>query len=190
MLKLKNLTPELKKIYDQMEKTMSVLEKDFTGLRTGRASISLIDSINVDLHGAKTPLYQMSNISVLNNQTLLVKLWDKNIIKKVEKALIDANLGISISSEDNIVSVKIPLLSEERRKELTKIALKYAEKVKIMLRSVRKEYNDVLKSQEKKKEISKDDLFAKSKALQNILDYFIEMVDQALEKKTKDIITL
>ncbi len=177
-------------VVSKMEKTLLVFDKELSGLRIGRASTNLVDSILVNDHGMKMPISMIGNISIPNGRSLSIKVWNKDLVKGVEKAIIDSNLGLNPTSSEQVIHIQLPPLTEERRKEVLKIAMKYSEKSKISLRNIRTEKIGFLKKMQKEGKISKDDMYTKSNMIQSILDDFIKKVDQKLDLKKKEISTI
>ena len=176
-------------IYDEkMKKTLEVLKKDLSGLRTGRASINLLDSILVEAYGSKVPINQVSNISVPEARLITVQVWDDGLVSIVENSIRNSELGLNPMIEGNLIRIPIPELSEERRKEIVKIASKYSEDCKVAIRNIRRDAMEQIKNHEKNKEISKDESFQFSDDVQKITDGFISQVDLLLEEKEKDIL--
>ena len=177
------------KIYEEkMEKALDVLKREYSGLRTGRASISLLDPIFVDAYGSKTPLNQVSNVSVPESRLITVQVWDESLVNSVENAIRNSNLGLNPMIEGNLIRIPIPDLSEERRKEIVKIASKYSEDSKVVIRNIRREAMEKIKDLEKNKDISKDDSFKFSDDVQKITDNLIEKVELLFSDKEKDIL--
>ena len=177
------------KIYEEkMDKALEVLKREYNGLRTGRASTSLLDPINVEAYGAKTPINQVSNISVPESRLITVQVWDESLVNSVENAIRNSDLGLNPMIEGNLIRIPIPELSEERRKEIVKIASKYSEDSKVVIRNVRREAMDKIKNLEKNKEISKDHLFQFSEDIQKITDEMISEIDELYLDKEKDIL--
>lgn len=179
-----------KKLDEKMTKAISVLKKELSGLRTGRASINLLDPVVVEAYGNKTPLSQVGTISTPDPKTITVQVWDKEMVKTVEKAITEANLGLNPSSDGQLIRVNLPPISEERRKDLVKIAHKYGENTKIALRNIRREGMDQLKKMEKDGDISKDDHHASSNDVQKLTDEFISQVDSTVKSKESEILTV
>ena len=173
---------------EKMEKTIDVLKREFLGLRTGRASASLLDPIFVDAYGSKAPLNQVSNISVPESRLITVQVWDESLVNTVENAIRNSNLGLNPMIEGNLIRIPIPELSEERRKEIVKIASKYTEDSKVSIRNIRRDAMEKIKSLEKDKEISKDDSFKFSDDVQKATDTLIEKIDVLFNEKEKDIL--
>ena len=175
---------------EKMDKTIEVLKREFSGLRTGRASVSLLDPINVEAYGSKVPLNQVSNISVPESRLITVQVWDDSLINTVENTIRNSNLGLNPMIEGNLIRIPIPELSEERRKEIAKIASKYSEDCKISIRNIRRDAMENIKGLEKNKEISQDDSFKYSGEVQKITDELIEKIDTLFSEKEKDILTV
>ncbi|MFH1803412.1 MAG: ribosome recycling factor [Pseudomonadota bacterium] len=171
----------------RMEGAVEVLHKEFTGLRTGRASVSLLEPVMVDAYGSQVPLNQVASVSVPESRMLSVQVWDKSMVKSVEKAIRDAGLGLNPAADGTLVRVPIPALNEERRGELTKVAGKYAEQAKISVRNVRRDGMDQLKKWEKDSVISQDVLHSEEKEIQKITDKVIEDIDKSLAHKEQEI---
>ena len=177
------------KIYEEkMEKAIDVLKREFSGLRTGRASTSLLDSISIEAYGSKVPLNQVSNISVPESRLLTVQVWDDSIVNTVENSIRNSNLGLNPMIEGSLIRIPIPELSEERRIEIVKIASKYSEDSKISIRNIRRDAMEKIKSLEKNKEISQDELFKFSDKIQKMTDNLIEKVETLFVDKEKDIL--
>tara|TARA_B100000035_G_C20967878_1_gene539615 strand:- start:39 stop:590 length:552 start_codon:yes stop_codon:yes gene_type:complete len=172
----------------KMDKAIDVLKREFTGLRTGRASVSLLDSIFVDAYGSKVPLNQVSNISVPEPRMITVQVWDETLTSLVESIIRNSDLGLNPMLEGNLIRIPIPELSEERRKELVKIASKYSEDCKVSVRNIRRDAMEKIKNREKDKELSKDESFKLSEEVQKITDKLIEKIDHLFTEKEKDIL--
>ena len=172
----------------KMNKSLEVLKREFNGLRTGRASVSLLDSIYIDAYGSSVPLNQVSNISVPESRLITVQVWDETLLTAVESTIRNSDLGLNPMLEGNLIRIPIPELSEERRKELAKIASKYSEDCKVSVRNVRREAMEKIKSFEKDKEISKDESFKLSDQVQEITDKLIEQIELLFNEKEKDIL--
>ena len=172
----------------KIEKAIFHLEKEFQSIRTARANINMLDNIFVEAYGGKTPLNQLSNISVTDTSTLTIQVWDASLIKNIEKALLDSNLGINPLTNGSLIRLPIPKLSEERRGELTKIASQYAESSKVVIRNIRREFLDFKKNQKKNSEISEDELKKNSDVVQKITDKYIKKIDVLFETKKNDIL--
>ena len=173
---------------ERMDKSLENLRKEFLGLRTGRASVSLLEPISLDAYGSKVPLNQVSNISVPESRLITVQVWDESLTNTVENAIRNSDLGLNPMIEGNLIRVPVPELSEERRKEIVKIAAKYTEDCKISIRNIRREGMDKIKLDEKNKELSKDESFQYSEDLQSLTNKFIDKIDTLFAEKEKDIL--
>jgi ribosome recycling factor len=172
----------------RMHGAVESLKSDLIGLRTGRASINLLDPIVVEVYGSTMPLSQVATVSVPEPRMLSVQIWDKSNVTPVEKAIRNAGLGINPITDGQNIRLPIPDLTEERRKELVKLAHSYAEKAKIAVRNVRRDGNDDLKTDEKKKEISEDDRKRAETEIQKMTDATIAEIDVAAAAKEKEIL--
>lgn len=172
----------------RMEKTLDTLRGDFGGLRAGRAHASLLDNIMVEAYGSPTPIAQVGTISVPDARTLSISVWDKGLAKSVEKSLRESDLGLNPVSDGQLIRIPIPPLSEERRKELVKIAGKYAEQNKIAIRNIRRDALDEIKKLKKDNLISEDDEKRFSNEIQKLTDDSIKKIDDLLSQKEKDIL--
>ena len=171
----------------RMHGALEALGREFAGLRTGRASISLLEPINVDAYGAAMPLNQVASISVPEPRMITVQVWDRALASTVEKAIRDSGLGLNPAGEGQLIRVPIPPLSEERRVELSKVAGKYAEQAKVAIRNVRRDGMETLKTMEKDGEISKDEHHLWHDEVQEVTDEHIKQVDEALAQKEAEI---
>ncbi len=175
----------------KMDKALESLQKEFAGLRAGRASTNLIEFIPVEAYGNKMPLNQLSTVSIQDSgKLLIVQVWDRSSVKTIEKAIVDANLGVSVSIEGQMLRVSIPPLSEERRKEIVKLAAKYSEQSRISVRNIRREGMDTLKHAEKDHKISEDELHTQGEAIQKLTDEYVKKIDELLIHKERDITNL
>ena len=179
---------DLKKdLKHRMEVTVDVVKKEFAGLRTGRASVSLLEPIMVEAYGSQMPLNQVASIAAPEARLLTVQVWDKGQTKAVEKAIRESNLGLNPAVDGQLLRVPIPALNEERREELKKVAGKYAEEGKVAIRNVRRDINDQLKKMEKNHEISEDEHHQYHDEVQKLTDSFIGQIDEALHHKQDEI---
>ena len=174
----------------RMEGSLNNLQNEFAGLRTGRASTSMLDPIQVDAYGSMMPLNQLANVAAPEPRLLTVQVWDASMAKAVEKAIRESDLGLNPSAEGQTIRVPVPELSEERRKELSKVAGKYAENAKIAIRNVRRDGMDELKKMEKDGDISEDEQRRQGDEIQKLTDSFIEKIDEAYSAKEKDIMSV
>ncbi len=171
----------------RMDSAVDVLKKEFAGLRTGRASASLLEPVVVEAYGQTMPITQCGTIGVPEARMLTVQVWDKGLVKAVEKSIRDANLGLNPQADGQLVRVPIPALNEERRKELQKVAGKYSEQARISVRNVRRDGMDGLKKLEKDGHISEDEIKKHEKEIQVMTDEEIKKIDEALHHKEKEI---
>lgn len=179
-----------KDIARRMESAVDVLKKEFGGLRTGRASTSLLDPVVVDAYGQTMPLSQCGSVGVPEPRMLTVQVWDRGLIKAVEKAIRDAGLGLNPSSDGQVIRVPIPPLNEERRRELQKIAGKYGEQARVSVRNVRRDGMDGLKKMAKDGHISEDEVKKHEKDMQALTDETIKKIDETLAHKEKEIMQI
>ena len=182
------MTFAIEEIESKMIKSIEILKKELSGLRTGRASVGLLEPVQIDAYGSKVPLSQVSNISVPEPRMLTVQVWDNSLVPVVENAIRTSNLGLNPMTEGNLIRLPIPDLTEERRKEIVKVASKYCEDSKIAIRNIRRDSMDSVKSLEKNKEISKDELFQNSEEIQKTTDKIIDIIDSLFMEKEKDIL--
>jgi ribosome recycling factor len=178
---------DLSDIDRRMDGALSALQKEFSGLRTGRASPSLLEPVVVDAYGSKMPLNQVAAINVPDARLLTVQVWDSGLVNSVEKSIRQADLGLNPQVEGNLIRLPIPDLNEERRTELSRLAAKYAEQARVAVRNVRRDGMDRLKELEKENEISGDEHRAHSADIQNTTDSHIAKIDAALVTKEHDI---
>ena len=174
----------------KMDNTIESLKKDFVTVRTGRATPAILDSLKIDYYGTPTPLSQVGTISTPEPQLLVINPWDKNIIKDIEREIQRANLGLMISQDGNIIRAVLPLLTEERRKELAKNVKKMGEDCKIALRNVRREANDNIKKLQKDKYISRDQEKSTLDTIQKKTDEHIDKVSDLTKKKETELMTI
>jgi ribosome recycling factor len=180
-------TFDLNDLKRRMQGAIASFKQELTGLRTGRASASLVEPINVEAYGSRMPLTQVATVSVPEPRMLAVQVWDKSMVSAVEKAIRDSNLGLTPNTEGQVIRLRIPELNEQRRKELAKVAHKYAEEARVAIRHVRRDGIDILKKQLKDKVISEDDEKRHAGEVQKATDSFIGDVDAALAAKEKEI---
>ncbi|MBV8791504.1 MAG: ribosome recycling factor [Pseudolabrys sp.] len=185
-----NATHDINDVKRRMQASVAALKTELSGLRTGRASPHLLDPIQVDAYGAMMPLNQVASVTVPEPRLIAVNVWDKSLVHAVEKAIVAANLGLSPATEGQTLRLRIPELNEERRKELVKLAHKYAEGAKVAVRHVRRDALDVIKKLEKDHKISKDDHDRFSGDIQKVTDQTIVDIDHTLSSKEKEILTV
>lgn len=178
----------LKDMEDRMNKAIATLKKDLTSLRAGRANPAMLDRVLVDYYGSPTPISQLANISVPEPRMLIIQPWDKAALKEIDRALQQSDLGISPSNDGVVIRLVIPPLTEERRKDLVKLAGKSGEDSKVAIRNIRRDANDDIKKLEKAATISEDESRRHQESIQKTTDKFIAEVDKIVKDKEKDIL--
>jgi ribosome recycling factor len=173
---------------DKMDKTIKALSAELNKVRTGRASVNLLDGIRVDYYGTKTPLDQMATLSVPESRLITIQPWDVSVIKTIEKEILKSNLGLTPTSDGKLIRIAIPALTEERRKELVKVVNKMGEDHKVAVRNLRRDANELLKSLKKDGDISEDENFKAQDQVQKITDDHIEQVDDHCKAKEKEVL--
>lgn len=173
---------------ESMGKSIDSLKNEYKKVRTGRASVSLLDGIRVDYYGTQTPLNQMATLSVPESRLITIQPWDVSVIKDIEKAIMKSDLGLTPSNDGKIVRIAIPPLTEERRKELVKVVHKMAEDHKIGVRNTRRDANEMIKSLKKDGEITEDQSYKAQDQIQKITDEYIKRVDECAKEKEKEIL--
>ncbi|HOQ31736.1 MAG TPA: ribosome recycling factor [Candidatus Hydrogenedens sp.] len=179
--------PLIKEAEQKMDKSVESLQQELSGFRTGRATPNLLDVVHVDAYGSKMKINQLGNITVPDSHLIVIDLWDKSLIGAVEKAIMASPLGVNPSNDGRLIRIPIPPLSEERRKELTKVANKMAEEARVAVRNIRRHVLETLKKEQKDGKITEDDLHRLSDEVQKLTDKHIEKIDQVLKAKEKDI---
>ena len=172
----------------KMQSAIDHFEKELNSLRTSRANPSMLENFFVDAYGSKTPINQLGNISVPDASTLTIQIWDNGLVKSIENAILDSNLGINPQIDGSLIRLPIPKLSEERRNELSKIASEFSENSKVAIRNIRREFIDAQKKQKKESNISEDELKKNIDNIQKITDENIERIEKILEIKRSDIL--
>ena len=182
----------LEETYNQLKKKMDssldVFRKNLGGIRTGRASVSILDGISVDYYGTPTPLKQVATISVPESRLIAIQPWDVSILKEIEKTILASDLGLTPNNDGKIIRLPIPSLTQERRKELVKIVKRVAEDAKIAVRNIRREGNEQLKKAEKAKNVTEDECRKGIDQIQKITDDCIKNVDEISGKKEKEVL--
>jgi len=179
---------ELKrKTADRMDRTIEALKKEFSSIRTGRASLALLDGIMVNYYDALTPLQQLASLSIPESRQMAIQPWDPKAIPDIEKAILKSDLGLTPMNDGKMIRMSIPLLTEERRKQLVKIVKKKAEEAKVAVRNIRRDANEELKKLEKEKHLSEDEIKKAQDEIQKITDSYITRVDDVLANKEKEI---
>ncbi len=174
----------------RMDKGLQVLKDEFSGLRTGRAAISMLEPVQVEVYGTRMPINQVGTINAPEPRLLTVQVWDAAAVKSVEKGIRDSGLGLNPQTEGNTVRVPVPQLTQERRTELSKVAGKYAEQARVSVRNVRRDGMDLLKKLEKEKQVSEDEHKRHADSVQKLTDELIKKIDEMLADKEKDIMTV
>ena len=175
---------------DKLKKSLVALKKDLSKLRTGIASVSLLEDIKIDYYNQPTPLNQVAAIGVPDSRTITIQPWDNTVINEIEKAIQKSDLGVNPASDGKIIRLSFPKLTEERRRELTKVGSKMLENTKIAMRNVRRDINEKLKKMEKDKVLSQDDLRKQQDEVQKITDKHIEMAEKTYSEKEKEIMAI
>ena len=179
---------ELKrKTIDRMSRTIEVLKKDFSSIRTGRASLALLDGLMVNYYDSLTPLQQLASLSIPESRQIAIQPWDQKVIPELEKAILKSDLGLTPTNDGKIIRINIPLLTEERRKHLVKMVKKKAEEAKVAIRNIRRDTNEELRKLEKDKHISEDVVKKSQEEIQKLTDSYIAKVDEVLANKEKEI---
>jgi ribosome recycling factor len=183
-------TADIEELRRRMTGAMDGLKKEFAGLRTGRANANMLDPVVVEAYGSSMPLSQCATVSAPEPRLLSVQVWDKGLVKSVEKAIREANLGLNPMADGQLIRIPMPPMTEERRKELSKIAKGYAEAARVSVRNVRRDGMDGLKAALKDGKITEDENRKKQTQVQTLTDEFIKKVDEALAAKEKDIMAV
>lgn len=174
----------------KMNRTVETLREEFTKLRTGRASVGLLDHISVEYYGSMTPLSQVANLGVGDARTLTVQPWDRKMIPVIEKAILTSDLGLNPATSGDIIRVPLPPLTEERRRELSKIVKGFGEDAKVAVRNLRRDANGQIERLEKDKEISEDDQRRLETDIQKLTDRYVAEIDKVITEKEKEIMTV
>jgi len=179
---------ELKrKTVERMDAALEVLKKDFASIRTGRASLSLLDGIMVEYYGTTTPLQQLASLSIPDPRQIAIQPWEQRIIPEIEKAIMKSDLGLTPSNDGKVIRIMIPALTEERRKQLVKVVKKRAEEARVAIRNIRRDTNEELKRLEKQEHMSEDDAKKFHAEIQKLTDSCIAKIDEVLAHKEKEI---
>ena len=175
------------KIIQRMDAALEHLKRELATLRTGRASLALLDGIKVDYYGTPTPLRQIATLAIPESRLITIQPWEPPMIKEIEKALLASGLGLTPSNDGKIVRLPIPPLSEERRKDLAKLCKKHGEEAKVAIRNIRRESNEELKHLQKDSKISEDELRKSEAEVQKLTDQYVHKVDEIIKKKEEEI---
>ena len=178
----------MSEVESKMNSAVLHFEKELSTLRTSRANPSMLDNIFIDAYGTKTPLNQLGNISIQDASTITIQIWDASLIKMIESAITESNLGINPQTDGQLIRLPIPKLSEERRKEIIKIASEFAENSKVAIRNIRRDFIESSKNEKKDSNLSEDELKRKINEIQKITDINIDKVEKILETKKIDIL--
>ena len=176
-----------KEMKDKMDKAIDVFHRELAKLRTGRASLSILDGVRVDYYGTPTPINQLATMSVPESRLITIQPWDASVLADIEKAIMNSDLGLTPTNDGKLIRISIPQLTEERRKDIVKVAKKVAEECKIAIRNNRRDANESIKKVEKDKAISQDDLKKAQTQIQEITDKYIAKIDDILKHKEKEI---
>lgn len=179
-----------KEAEERMNKALTSLERDFSKLRTGRASTSLVEDIKVDYYGTPTAISQLASVSVPDSRSITIQPWDRGSFSLVEKAILKSDLGLTPINDGKIIRINIPPLTEDRRKDLVKVARKNTEEAKVALRNIRRDANDALKKLEKDKVHSEDEIKKGQEAVQKLTDSHVAKADQKCQAKEKEIMEI
>ena len=173
---------------ESMEKSIDSLKNEFKKVRTGRASLSILDGIRVEYYGTMTPLNQMASLSIPESRLITIQPWDISVIKDIEKAILKSDLGLTPSNDGKLIRISIPPLTEERRKEIVKVIYKKSEEHRVAVRNIRRDSNELLKGLKKDGDISEDDAFRSQDQVQKITDKHINLIDDVCKEKEKEIL--
>lgn len=175
---------------EKMEKTLSNLQEEYSTIRAGRANPHILDKITVDYYGTPTVLQQVGNITVPEARMICIAPWDATLLKEIEKAILASDLGLTPTNDGKVIRLVFPELTEERRKELVKDVKKKGENAKVAVRNIRRDANDAFKKQSKANEISEDDLSDIEDDVQKLTDKFVKKIEEVIEEKSKEILTV
>lgn len=184
------MSVELDQFTEKMEKSIDSLANEYTTIRAGRANPHILDRISVDYYGQPTNLQSVANISVSEARTLVIQPWEASLIKEIEKAILIADLGLTPNNDGKVIRLTFPELTEDRRKELVKDVKKKGEGAKVAIRNIRRDANDMIKKQQKANEISEDEQKDAEDEIQKLTDKFVAKIDQMVEDKSKEIMTV
>ena len=181
---------ELKTLSEKMDKSINALKSEFTSIRTGQANASLLDRIFVEYYGSRTPVTQVASVTVPEARMLVVQPWDKSLLKEIEKAILQSDLGLVPMNDGNLIRMAIPQLTEERRKELVKVVNKKSEEAKVAVRNIRRDAVDYVKKAQKKGELTEDDQKKAEKDIQDLTDKHVKKIDEMCAKKEKELMEI
>lgn len=175
---------------ERMDKALETLDRDYRRLRTGRASVSLVDAIRIEYYGTPTPLSQLATLTIPDPRTIMIQPWDTSVIGEVEKAILKSELGLTPMNDGKTIRINIPPLTAERRRDLVKVVKKMAEETKVAVRNIRRDANEMIKDLKKEKEISEDEQFRAQDETQKITDDLIKRIDAVYAAKEKEILEI
>lgn len=187
---LKDLKDLDKTVKERMEHSVSFLRKELATIRTGRASPAILDGVEVNYYETPTPLNQIASVSAPESRLIVVQPWDPSVLGEVEKAILRANLGLTPANDGKVIRISVPALTEERRRDLVKVAKKMAEECRVALRNVRRDLNVQVKDMEKKKVISEDQMHSSQGDIQKMTDLFVEQIEEIIRSKEKEILEI
>jgi len=174
----------------RMQKSLKAFKEEMARVRTGRASVSLLEGIKVDYYGTKMPIPQMATVTVQEARYIVIQPWDASTVKAIEKAIMESDLGLTPTTDGQVIRITVPPLPEERRRDLVKLVRRMAEEARIAIRNIRRELMDDLKKKKKEGEISEDDFHRYQDQVQKLTDEFIKEIEKVLEEKEKEILTV
>lgn len=180
----------LKQYEEKMKKTIDSLQSEFSSIRAGRANPHILDKLRVDYYGTPSPIQSVANVTVPEARTLMIQPWESSMIKEIEKAIMNSDLGVNPNNDGKAVIINFPELTEERRKDLSKDIKKKGEAAKVAVRNIRRDANDAFKKMNKASEISEDELKTNEDKIQKMTDKFVAEIDKQVEDKTKEIMTV
>ncbi len=184
------MKPIINDLKVEFDKAISHMKTEFAGVRTGRASIGLVENISVDCYDSKMPLSNVASISIPEARTIFINAWDKAILKNIEKAISNSDLGLNPTIDKDVIRINIPPLTEERRKEFVKLIGKMAEEKKVQIRRTREDFVKKAEQMEEKKEINEDEKFRLKEEIQKIVDEYNKLVEDLINKKEEEIMTV
>ncbi len=176
-----------KKTNERMNQAIEAFKKELSSVRTGRASLGLLEGIAIDYYGAMTPIQQLASLSIPESRQITIQPWEQKLIPEIEKAIMKSDLGLTPANDGKVIRINIPVLTEERRKQLVKVVRKRAEEAKVAVRNVRRDSNEELKKLEKEKHLSEDDVKKEQDEVQRLTDSHVRKIDEILEHKEKEI---
>jgi ribosome recycling factor len=182
--------PTIQKVNQHMEGAIEHIKREFAAIRTGRASLGLLDHIKIDYYGTLTPMKQVANLGIPESRLITIQPWDVSHIKEIERAIISSELGLTPSNDGKLIRLPIPPLSEERRKDLVKLSKKYGEETKVQIRGFRRDGKDELKQRQKDSTITEDELRHLESENQKLTDTFTHTVDELIKKKEEEILAI